>query len=158
TAFHTITATVAVGDQMVYDAQAGTDPGNKNSVMWPDAATSMVMYLDGHLHASSGELLLGTPVTVKLPGSASVAGAWSGNVVIEVVCEPTAQAKAAWVQGVYDALRAAYDASMREWRAQEAMAGRTATLAERSPARHADMIQTELRRHVIAWLLGESPF
>jgi hypothetical protein len=158
TAFHTITATVAVGDQMVYDAQAGTDPGNKNSVMWPDAATSMVMYLDGHLHASSGELLLGTPVTVKLPVSASVVGAWSGNVGIELVCELTAQAKAAWVQGVYDALRAAYDASMREWRAQEAMAGRTATLAERSPARHADMIQTELRRHVIAWLLGESPF
>ncbi|HET9410963.1 MAG TPA: hypothetical protein VFO75_03675 [Candidatus Dormibacteraeota bacterium] len=157
-AFHTITATVAVGDQMVYEAQSGTAPGNKNSVMWPDGATSMVMYLDALLHAASGELTLGTPVTVKLPVSASVVGAWSGNVGIELTCELTEQAKAAWVQGVYDALRAAYDTSMREWRAQEAMAGQPATLAERSPARQAEMVQTELRRHVISWLLGESPF
>lgn len=37
--------------------------------------------------------------------------------------------------------------------------GRTAgALAERSPARHEEMVHAELRRNVVSWLLGESPF
>jgi hypothetical protein len=157
-AYHTISASVVVGDQVMFASRAGTDPNNKNAVMWNPVANQMVLYLDAFLHSASGELDLGTPVTVKLPVSASLVGAYSGNVGIELICELTAQAEAAWAQGVYDSLRAAYDSWLREWRAQQAVAGRPPVLAERSPARHAEMIQTELRRHVISWMLGESPF
>jgi hypothetical protein len=157
-AYHTISATVVIGDQVVFVKQAGTDTNNRNAVMWTPTAGEMVMYLDAFLHSTSGELTLGTPVTVKLPVSASLVGAYSGNVGIELTCDLTAQAEGAWVQGVYDSLRAAYDTWLREWRAEEATAGRPPVLAERSPARHAEMIQVELRRHVIAWMLGESPF
>jgi hypothetical protein len=157
-AYHTITASVVVGDQVSFTAQPGTDQNNKNAVMWTPNAGEMVLYLDAHLRSTNTELVLGTPVTVKLPVSASLVGAYSGNVGVELVCELTPQAETTWVQGVYDSLRAAYDAWVREWRSQQALAGRPPALAERSPARHAEMIQAELRRHVISWMLGESPF
>jgi len=157
-AYHTITASVILGDQAVFKTQPGTEQDNTNAVMWTPTPGKMVMYLDAFLHADSGELTLDTPVTVKLPVSASVVGAYSGHVGIELICELTDQARASWVQGVYDSLRAAYDTWLREWRAQESIAGRPLVLAERSPARHAEMIQAELRRHVISWMLGESPF
>jgi hypothetical protein len=154
---HTITATVAAGDQMVFDSQAGPG-GGTNSIMSDGAQNHLVQYLDGHLHHKGNEQSLTRPVTVKLPISVCLVGAWAGNVGIELKCEITQQARAAWVQGVYDALRAAYDTWLREWRAEQAMAGNPATLAERSPSRNAEMMQDEIRRHVVAWLLGESPF
>lgn len=154
---HTITATVAAGDQMVFDSQAGPG-GGTNSIMSDVARNHLTQYLDGHMHHTGTEQTLTHPVTVKLPISVCLVGAWTGNVGIDLKCELTQQAKAAWVQGVYDTLRAAHDTWLREWRAEQAMAGNPATLAERSPARNADMMQDEVRRHVVAWLLGESPF
>ncbi|OXM69334.1 hypothetical protein [Amycolatopsis vastitatis] len=154
---HTITATVAAGDQMVYDSQAGPGSG-PNSIMSSGSPDYLVQYMDGHLHHTGAEQRLADPVVVKLPISVCLVGAWAGNVGIELKCELTEQAKAVWVRDVYDAVRAAYDAWLREWRAEQAMTGNPAELAERSPLRNAEMVQNEVRRHVITWLLGESPF
>lgn len=156
-ALHTITATVAAGDQMIFDSQAGPG-GGTNSIMSSGAQDHLVQFLDGHLHHTGAEQPLANPVVVKLPISVCLVGAWAGNVGVDLKCELTQQAKDAWVQSVYDVVRAAYDTWLREWRAEQAMAGSPATLAERSPARNAEMMQHEIRRHVVAWLLGESPF
>ncbi|HRD60104.1 MAG TPA: hypothetical protein PLZ93_03455 [Nocardioides sp.] len=156
--YHTITATVAVGDQVTFDAAVGTDGGNKTTIQATGTSTAMMQYLDAHLHAASGDLQLDPPVTAKLPIGVSLVGALSGTVAVRATCTLTAQAEDAWRQEVYDALRAGYDAWVREWRAQQAMAAAPSALAERSPARNAELIRAELRRHVISWLLGESPF
>src|SRR5262249_3629866 len=63
---HTITASVAAGDQMIFDKQAG--PGdNSNSIMTSGSPDHLVQYLDGHLHHQGAEQALAHPVTVKLP-------------------------------------------------------------------------------------------
>ncbi len=103
---HTITATVAAGDQMVFDSEAGPG-GGTNSIMSSGAQDHLVQYMDGHLHHGGAEQALANPVTVKLPISVCLVGAWAGNVGIDLKCELTQQAKDAWVQGVYDALRSA---------------------------------------------------
>ncbi len=156
---HAITATVAVGDQMIFEKETGPFADSTNSIMTAGASSNhLVQYFDGHLHHAGTAQTLATPISLKVPISVVLVGAWSGNVGIELTCALTAQARAAWVQGVYDALRAAHDVWQREWRAEQAMAGTRAMLAERSPARNEELMTNEVRRHVISWLLGESPF
>ena len=157
--FHTITASVAVGDQVVFAAQVGPDATNTNSIQSTGRNDSLTQFLDAHMHSTSPLTALTPPVTIRVPIAATVTGAGSVTVAIELTCSVTAQAQAAWRQDIYDGLRSAYDLWMREWRAEQARSGLSGgSLAERSPARHAEMIRAEIRRHVIAWLLGESPF
>lgn len=157
--FATITATVAAADQMVFDLKGGSGAGNTNSIMHSASGDRVVtQYLDGHLNYQGSAAALAHPITVKLPIAVTLVGAWAGTVGIEVACELTEQARDRWIQDVYDTLWAAHSAWAREWRAEQAMAGYPPALAERSPTRNAQMVRDEVRRHVVAWLLGESPF
>ena len=130
-AYHTLTASVALGDQLTFDTAVGTDAANKTAIQATGNSTTIVHFLEAHLSADSGSMDLTTPVTVKLPVAVSLVGALAGTVAVEVQCELTEQAKDAWVQDVFDGLQGAHDAWTREWRTQQAMAGRSTTLAER---------------------------
>ncbi|EFL37136.1 conserved hypothetical protein [Streptomyces viridochromogenes DSM 40736] len=157
--FHTITGSVAVGDQLFFVQQPGPDAANTNTIQSTGTSSSHPQYLDAHLHHTTPVSALTPPVSVKLPIAATLTGAASGTVTVEATCAVTEQARAAWRQDVYDGLRTAYDLWVREWRAEQARSGKAiGALAERSPVRHDEMIRAELRRHVVSWLLGESPF
>jgi len=154
--FHTITASVAVGEQVLFEREVGPFEANTNTVQGTGSQV-LVQYLEAHLHATVTKIFA-TPVTVKVPVAINLSGAGSGTVAISLSCTLTTQAEDAWKQDVYDALRSAYDLWLREWRAAQIQAGHGAEIAERSSDRHEEMIKAELRRHVIAWLLVESPF
>jgi hypothetical protein len=156
--FHTITASVAIGDQLTFDKQVGPDSSNQNSIQSSGTASDHPQFLEAHLHSSHGETAFTEPLAGKAPVAITVAGAGSATVAVELKCRATEQAKAAWRQDVFDALRAAYDLQLREWRAEQARLVGASVLAERAPIRHQEMIRAELKRHVVSWLLGESPF
>src|SRR4029078_1237754 len=128
---------------------------NTNTIQLTGDDVSQPQYLQAHLHYTSAVSNLTPPVTARLPVAATLTGAGSGTVTLEASCAVTEQAQASWRQDVYDGLRTAYDQWVREWRSERALSGRTAgALAERSPARHAEMVRAERRRHVVSWLLG----
>ena len=156
--FHTISATVAVGDNRWTSTHSG--PANAlNTVQsdtQPDHATQ---YLDADLEWAVANAPLDPPLVTKAPVTLAAVGANSAVASVEIACGPTEQAMAQWRQDVFDALLAAHEERVREYRAEQARLGLGgAVIHERSPARNAEMIRHELRRHAIAWLLDESPF
>lgn len=155
--FHTITASLAVADQLVFHREVGTLNTNTNNVQGSGSKDVNVQYLEAHLHAED-DTTLTPPVTVKVPIAVTVTGAGSATIAVSLTCTLTQQGEDAWRQDVYDALHTAHDLWLREWRAAQSQGGRPTELAERSPGRHTEMIKAEIRRHVMAWLLGESPF
>jgi hypothetical protein len=157
--FHTITASVAVGDDLFFSAEVGPYDANLNTIQSSGSEEAHPKYLEAHLHAKQDPTDLAVAITDKAPVAVTVTGAATATVAVHLTCDVTEQALDAWRQDVFDGLRGAYDLWLREWRAAQARNGPPdSTLAERSPARHAEMIRAEIRRHVVAWLLGESPF
>ncbi|MFC6085999.1 hypothetical protein [Sphaerisporangium aureirubrum] len=108
----------------------------------------------------TGKQQLPRPVRDRLPVTVVAAGAESVTASALVTCRLTEESYQNWRQGVYDLLLAAHQQAVQEYREEQArLALRgAAALRERSPSRHRQMIQEELRRLVIAWLTGESPF
>lgn len=106
--------------------------------------------LDQKLVGGVGEQVA---MVARADGAASVA-AWA-----TVECHLTEEAWGRWQLSVYNALLAEHQARVRDFRDE---LERTATvrggLRERSTAAHADLIRDELKRQVMAWLTGESPF
>lgn len=156
--YHTIVAEVALGGTVVRHTQVGPGPGNRNAVQSTGRETVQIQYLDALLQSPTTGTSFTPPLALKAPIAVSLTGAASGAVAIEFSCTLTAEAEAAWQRSVYEALAAGHQDWTRTWRAQQAALGAPLALAERSPARHEAMIRDELRRHVIAWLLGEAPF
>lgn len=161
--YHSILAGVAVG-QVVFSfretglAAGAAAPGlatQSNGV-----AGGMPGFPQAALEATSTRAI--NPwVTQKVPVAASVVGASSAVVAVSLSCKLTDEAFERWKQEVYDAVRSAHALWLRDWRAQEARLGDDSSpgaLAERGPARHQEMIRTEIRRHIVSWMLGESPF
>ncbi|MFI9552806.1 hypothetical protein [Nonomuraea endophytica] len=96
----------------------------------------------------------------KLPVRITAAGAESVNAAVVVTCTLSPFAFQSWQQTVYDLLLAAHQQAKADYREEQSRLAlrRTTTLRERSPARHRQMIREELRRLVLAWLTGQSPF
>ncbi len=160
--FHVITVTAGVGDKHWADFQTGTtDPTWRNALQLGkrDAQNQplQVQYLDAALQFSHSDAVL-DPIVTKLPVSLSVMGGRSATAAVEIECEPTEAALAEWRQQVFDACLTAHDTWEREYRAEQARLGGPVALHERSPTRNRELVRNELKRQVIAWLLGEEDF
>jgi hypothetical protein len=96
----------------------------------------------------------------KLPVTVVAAGAESVMAAVLVECDLTDDAFDSWRQTVYDMLLTSHQQAVQDYRDEQArLALRGASsLRERSPARHEQMIQEELRRLILAWLTKASPF
>jgi hypothetical protein len=154
--FHTLTISVAVGEQVFTAANAGTGNG-QNSVQNTGTSQTLVQYLEAvtDLGASA---VLDPPVTGKVPVSLSTVGASSAAATVEMSCVLTTDAQEQWRQGVLDALLAGHAAQVRAYRDEQDQLGLGQALYERSPTRNAEMIREELKRLAVGWLLDESPF
>jgi hypothetical protein len=157
--FHTITAFVAVGDELVFEKQVGPDETKQNTIQLT-GTSKQPQYTEAFMDGSDAALTFEPPLVAKAPVTLTVTGAASATLAIELECTLTDQAQAQWVQDVFDGLRSAYDTELREWRAEQSRTGLRgrAGVFERSPLRHQELIREELKRHVVGWLLGESPF
>jgi hypothetical protein len=153
--FHTLALTVAVADKQWTTVQAGA---GSNSVQ--DAADShhVVQYVDAAVEMSDVDVAI-PPVVDKVPVVVTAVGAGTATATIELTCVPTDETYRRWQLDVFDTLLGAHDAWDRAWRAEKARVNvGAAAVMERSPARNAEMIRDEIKRHVIAWLLDENPF
>jgi hypothetical protein len=160
--FHVLTVTLAVGDKRWTKTQTGTDdPTWRNATQLgkSDAAGRLyeVQYLDAALDFSESNVAL-DPIVTKLPASLTLTAGKSATAIVEVDCTPTDAAMAEWRQQVFDACLTAHDTWDREYRAEQARLGGAVALHERSPTRNRELVRNEIKRQVIAWLLGEEDF
>jgi hypothetical protein len=154
--YHTITASIAVGDDLTFATHGKTE---LNSIQGTGTSTSQPHFVEAHLHGAGADATFGTPLISKVPVAVTVTGAATATAAVLLHCEATGQALAAWRQDVFDGLRSSYDLWLREWRAEQSRGDRpSGAFTERSPARHQEMIRAEIKRHIVGWLLGESPF
>jgi hypothetical protein len=103
---------------------------------------------------------LSKPIRDRLPISIIASGAEAVSASALVTCALSAEAFQLWQQTVYDSLLAAHQRAAEAYQDEQnrrALRGQTA-LRERSPAQHVELIRAELRRLVLAWLTGTSPF
>jgi hypothetical protein len=155
--FHSLDVTLAVGDKRWTRTHGGTFTGAVNSVQTNADATMNQGFLDSDLEFSEQGVAM-PPLVDKVPVTVSASGASIVTAVVEISCEPTAEAIQDWQQQVYDAVLTAHQTWERNYQAELARLNLSAAVQERSPARNAELIRDELKRNVIAWLLDESPF
>jgi len=100
------------------------------------------------------------PVRVKLKLGFRSVGAAQMEVGVQVMCRRTAERFASWRQQVFDILYAAWARWDRDFRGAQNTATLfgTSTSPEKSSSKNREMIQEELKRQVISWLLEEVPF
>ncbi|WP_406729149.1 hypothetical protein WJ438_37660 [Streptomyces sp. GD-15H] len=156
--FHTIAVTLAAADQRWTFVQPGPHVEGEhraNSVQDEGTKEREVQYVDALLDFSA-QSALDIPLPSKVPVAFSATAASAATATVELVCVPTEQAMREWQRNVYEALLAAHEDRIRAYRAERNLLGADQRrLRERSPARHAEMIRDEIKRHVIAWLLDE---
>ena len=145
--FHQIVVDVAVGEFRWSPRQGGANTVQGTRTQFRNAE------LDWNAQGT-----FDAPLVVKVPATINAVGANTATLAVKLMCQPTDQAINDWRQTVYDACFTAWDAARREYEAEQARLQTRRALFERSGLRHAEMIQNEIKRHVVAWLLDESPF
>ncbi|WP_165440015.1 hypothetical protein [Micromonospora kangleipakensis] len=78
---------------------------------------------------------------------------------VELICEPTAAAIQRWRQATYEVIRGAYDLKLQEHLQELAASSIRAgiDISGMSPARAREVERTELKKHVLTLLSGQSP-
>lgn len=159
--FHQVVVSVGVGDKLWTVREAGPDDNYANTVQSAVAGSPNAQYGDAILQRSEAGVGLdpGETAPAGVPLTVSAVGANTVTLTVELVCVPTPQAMEEWRQAVFDTLLGAWLTQKREYQAEVSRRGLDRqALAERSSARNAEMIRHELKRHIIASLLVESPF
>jgi hypothetical protein len=114
-------------------------------------------YHEARLNWSTREQLA-VPLVNRVPVTVSSTGAAEATLSVMLECVRTSEAEAEWRQSVFDALLSAWSSWRREFQAEQDRMGSGGVLAERSPARHREMVLQELKRLVISWMTQEEPF
>lgn len=161
-AFHAIVASIAVGDQTDTFTQFGPDTTNENTIMAPLTPPPQTQFEQALLafSAPKGPVQLSSGATGKITVGLRTVGAGTATVTFTVTCERSDQTVTAWKSAVYDALFAAWNDWNRNYQADRQNLALTGDIpvGESSPDRNAQVVQNELKRQVIEWLLNESPF
>jgi hypothetical protein len=99
------------------------------------------------------------PATGKVKVALQGAGVSAAHIAVTMKCERTDETVHAWRQAVYDALFEAWSAWKRDWDADRGRAAEIALLSSGgSSTQVMQIIRDEIKRQVIAWLLGPASF
>jgi hypothetical protein len=155
--FHCIALTATVGSKSFNTTQGGVAAG-KNTVQDSGNPNAPVQFLDALCNFDFNDNAP-PPLTQKAPVAINAIGAESVTATVEITCIPSDESMATWQQAVFDACLSAWQTWQSAWQSARSQLGiTTGSIAERSPDRNAEMIQDEIKRQVVAWLLGEEPF
>jgi hypothetical protein len=162
--FHTIAASVTIGDQTAAFLQAGP-AGNTNSVMQPllpepQFAEALLQIPAPGDPADPRCTMALDSATQKVDLGVQAVGAGALTMSFTVACQRTSQAEAEWKSAVYDALFSAWSDWNRTYQSAQQNSALLGTLpaGQSSPDQNQQVIIAELKRQVISWLLSESPF
>lgn len=154
--FHTIVISAQGGGQSFSESKVGKT-GAVNSVQDSGDSTKLVQYVDAVCDFSFVAYIL-PPLTQKIPVALHAAGAESVTATVEVLCVPSEETMRTWRLSAFNACLASWQTWNSDYQSARAQTGMSNNpLAERSPARNAEMILDEIKRQVMAWLLAESP-
>ena len=163
--FHRITAYAYAGKANHRAIQDGT-ANRHHTVQLPTTDpvlyydNSKTMYADAVLAFKDANLVFTAPVHGKVTVGMHISGASSAEVGFEVKCVPSEQAMAEWQLAVYDALFEAWRGWDQQFRTQQLSQGgpNLSGINGRSPSRNKELVQAELKRQVITWLLNDIDF
>jgi hypothetical protein len=159
--FHSIVASIAIGGDTATFTQFGTDTGNTNTIMAP-LTVPQVEFEQALLSipAPNKPIQITPGATGKIAVGMRTVGAGTVTIAFTVTCERSDQTVTAWKSAVYDALFAAWNDWNRSYQSAQQNQALTGDIpaGESSPDRNAQVVQSELKRQVVEWLLNESPF
>ena len=163
--FHRIVAYAYAGDARYGATQDGTanldqtvQLANTNPRLHWHLSTAQ--YKWAVLSFDPQELALAKPAQGKVMVGMHVVGASSASFGFTIECRPSDQTMAEWRLAVYDCLLDAWRGWDQQYRTQQLNQGgpNLSGANSRSPLRNKELVQEELKRQVITWLLDKADF
>lgn len=170
TGWHGAVVSVLVGDHYYWSSnQVSGSPEHPSDavprVLGLDAKLQWPRFGNAFVEINGGNQTVPLTVTFTPPATGKVkvavqgAGVTAAHLAVTLTCRRTDEAEFSWRQAVYDTLFDAWSAWQRTWDADRSRAAELAMLTSGgSSARVNQIIRDEIKRQVIAWLLGPAPF